>query len=135
MAAVVLAGVPHHSYMRFTRAVYVIAAIYGLLVLTPMYFLRGRMGIDLPPAITHPEFYYGFIGVAIVWQAVLLIVAKDPLRFRPLMPVTIAEKFVYPVPVVLLYFRGQVQPVILWGSLVDPIFGILFLVAYFRSRP
>ena len=35
--------------------------------------------------------------------------AKEPLRYRALMPITILEKFVYTVPVVLLYLDGRVQ--------------------------
>ena len=51
--------------MRFARVVYFIAGIYGLLVLLPQYFLEEKTGRDFPPAITHPEFFYGFIAVAV----------------------------------------------------------------------
>ena len=26
-----------------------------------------------PPTITHPDFFYGFVGVALVWQLVFLL--------------------------------------------------------------
>jgi len=45
-----------------------LAGIYGLVVLLPLYFLEHRLGQDQPPAITHPEFYCGFVGVATAWQ-------------------------------------------------------------------
>jgi hypothetical protein len=52
--------------MRFARIVYGVAAAYGFLALTPLYFLIGKIGRDAPPPVTHPEFYYGFVGVALL---------------------------------------------------------------------
>jgi len=49
--------------MKFARVVFLVAGIYGLIVLLPQYFLEAKVGLDSPPPITHPEFYYGFIGV------------------------------------------------------------------------
>jgi hypothetical protein len=43
--------------MRFAKIVFLIAGIYGLLVLTPLYFLEGTIGRQTPPAITHPDFF------------------------------------------------------------------------------
>ena len=54
-------------------------------MLVPQYFLEQKVGIDYPPAITHPEYFYGFLGVAIAWQVAFLIIGQDPLRFRPMM--------------------------------------------------
>ena len=58
--------------MKFSRWVFRIAGIYGLIVLVPQYFMEGRMGADYPPAITHPEYYYGFLGVGVAWQIAFL---------------------------------------------------------------
>jgi len=119
--------------MKFARAVYWIAAAYGFLCLAPLYFLVDRIGRDAPPPVTHPEFYYGFLGVTFLWQVVFVLIAKEPLRYRALMPITILEKFVYTVPVVLLYLDGHVNGNIMRSSLVDPIFGVLFVIAYLRT--
>lgn len=35
--------------------------------------MESRNGIDFPPPINHPEYYYGFIGVAIAWQVAFII--------------------------------------------------------------
>ena len=121
--------------MKFVRVVYGIAAAYGFIVLSTSYFLLNKVGRDAPPAITHPEFYYGFIGAALLWQPVFVLIARDPLRYRSLMPITILEKLVYTVPVVILYATGRVPANILIPSLVDPIFGVLFVVAYLRTEP
>ena len=78
--------------MIFARRVFLIAGIYGLLVLLPLYFLEARIGRDQPPAITHPEYFYGFLGVAVSWQVAFLVISRDPVRFRPLMVPAVLEK-------------------------------------------
>jgi hypothetical protein len=120
--------------MKFTRIVYGLAATYGFISLVPLYFLLDKICRDAPPAISHPEFYYGFVGVALLCQLIYVLIATDPLRYRAIMPIAVLEKFVYTVPVLILYSFGKVHPNIMRPSLVDPIFGILFIVAYFRTR-
>ena len=78
--------------MKFAKWVYRVSGIYGLIVLIPQYFLESKNGIDYPPAINHPEYYYGFIGVAIAWQIGFLIISGDPKRYRLLMIATVIEK-------------------------------------------
>ena len=68
--------------MVFASRTFFIAGIYGLLALVPMYFLEGRIGRDYPPPINHPEHFYGFLGVAVAWQAAFLVIGRDPVRFR-----------------------------------------------------
>ena len=119
--------------MRFARIVYAIAAIYGILSMLPLYLLIDKIGHDAPPPVTHSEFYYGFLGVTLLWQLVFILIAKDPWRYRPIMLITILEKLIYTVPVLILYFLGRVHPSIVRFSLVDPIFGVLFLLAYFQT--
>lgn len=119
--------------MKFTRIVYGIAAAYGLLVLPPLYFLVDRIGREAPPPIAHPEFFYGFLGLAILWQIIFVLIAKDPVRYRPFMPLAILEKFIYSIPVIILYSQGRLHPNILKSATGDPILGILFIAAYFQS--
>src|SRR4051812_46696368 len=92
----------------FARRVFLLAGGYGVLVLTPMYFLEARIGRDQPPPITHPELFYGFIGLALVFQIIFFIIASDPVRFRPLMIPAILEKLVYTLPVIYLYLQHRV---------------------------
>jgi hypothetical protein len=119
--------------MKFARIVFGVAAVYGFLVLAPLYFLLDRLGRDVPPAVTHPEFYYGFTGLALVAQVLFILIAANPIRYRPIMLVSVLEKVAYTLPVVLLYRAGQVPRQTLLPSLVDPILGLLFLVAYLRT--
>ncbi|HJV22996.1 MAG TPA: hypothetical protein VJ570_09870 [Holophagaceae bacterium] len=120
--------------ITFARRVYFGAAVYGILALLPNYFLEARVGRDFPPAITHPEYFYGFIGVALAWQLVFLAMAKDPLRFRALMPVSILEKLSFGLPALGLFLRGRTNAAVLGFGLIDLTLGALFLTAYLRTR-
>jgi hypothetical protein len=121
--------------MIFARRAFLIAAIYGLIVLLPQYFLEEKTGRDFPPAITHPEYFYGFIGIAVAWQLVFLIISRDPIRYRPLMPVAIVEKIAFGVPAIALYLTGRLSSQMLGAGLLDLVLGALFVVAYKRTRP
>ena len=41
--------------MKFARWVFAVAGIYGVLLIAPLYFSEGRIAVEQPPAITHPE--------------------------------------------------------------------------------
>jgi hypothetical protein len=105
-----------------------------LITLPPLYFLIERIGREAPPALTHREFYYGFLGLGILWQLVFILIARDPVRYRPIMPIAILEKLVYSAPVLILFSLGEVTSKILGPALVDPVFGILFVIAYARTH-
>ncbi len=66
------------------------------------------IGIRQPPPITHPEFYYGFVVIVLTWQIAFLIIARDPVRYLPLMPALFLEKLLYPIVVFTLYAQGRV---------------------------
>lgn len=119
--------------MIFTRIVFCIAAIYGFILLIPMYFLMNSIDQKAPPAIGHPEFYYGFVGVTLPWQCVCVLIAVDPWRFQAVIPIAVLEKVIYSAPVVILYLMDKVQLTILGTALVDPIFAILFISEYLRT--
>ena len=40
--------------MKFARTAFLIAGVYGLIVLLPMYLLEENTGRNFPPPITHP---------------------------------------------------------------------------------
>lgn len=119
--------------MKFAKIVFTVAGIWGLLVLTPLLFLEQKIGVDHPPAITHPEYFYGFAFVAIAFQVVFLIVGRDPLRYRPLMLACMLEKFPFVVACAVLYWRGRLYPAFLVGPAADLILGLLFIVAYVKT--
>lgn len=111
-----------------------IAGICGLIVLVPQYFLEAQIGRDYPPAITHPEHYYGFVGVALAWQIVFLVIASDVRRYRPLMLPAILEKLAFFVPTAWLFLNDRVAPVVLAVSSLDLLLGMLFLASFLATR-
>jgi hypothetical protein len=46
--------------MKFASRAYLVAGIIGLIEIVPMYFTESLFGRTYPPAVTHPELYYGF---------------------------------------------------------------------------
>ncbi len=121
--------------MTFARRVLRGAGIYGLLALLPMYFLEQRQGHDFPPPITHPEFYYGFVGVAVAWQVAFLIMSTDPVRYRPLLLAGVLEKSSYGLATIALFALGRVHALVLGTGLIDLVLGALFVAAYRASAP
>jgi hypothetical protein len=119
--------------MKFARLVFLIAGIYGLIVLLPGYFLEAQTGRDFPPPITHPEYYYGFIGVAVAWQVVFLILSRDPIRYRPMMIPAILEKATFGIAVVILFAQHRVATLTLGLALIDSTLGVLFVLAYIKT--
>lgn len=121
--------------MLFARWTFRIAGIYGILVLAPHYFLEGAIGRDMPPAITHPEFYYGFLGLALAWQAAFLVLARDPARFRAMMIPAILEKISFAVPAFILIAGGRSPALVAVGASIDLVLASFFLAAYLKTKP
>ena len=119
--------------MRFAKVVFWVAGIWGLLVITPLYFLFDVIGQKDPPAITHPGFYYGFVGCALAWQIAFLIIGADPVRMRPMMVPSMVEKFTYCTAVVVLVMEGRTNPRDLLFAATDSFLGALFVVAWVRT--
>jgi hypothetical protein len=126
---------PSSDPRQFARRVFAAAGIYGLVVLVPMYFLEGRLSHDLPPPITHPEYYYGFVGVAVAWQLLFLLVSRDPVRYRLVMLPSFVEKLTYGGALLVLFGLGRTGGTMLVSGLVDLVWGALFLVVYARTPP
>ena len=119
--------------MRFAKIVFWIAGIWGLLVITPLYFMFGLIGRKDPPPITHPGFFYGFAGVALAWQIAFLVIATDAPRYRPMMIPSILEKFSYGAAVAVLVLQGRMHESDLVFGCTDLLLGVLFIIAYFKT--
>jgi hypothetical protein len=120
--------------MRFAKIVFWIAGIWGLLVITPLYFMFDLIGRQDPPPITHPGFYYGFVGTALAWQVAFCVIATDLLRYRPLILPSILEKATYSIAVVVLVLQQRMRPTDLLFAGTDFLLGVLFAAAYFKTR-
>jgi hypothetical protein len=120
--------------MKFTRWLFSIAAIYGLLLIAPLYFAEGQVGRKDPPAITHPEYFYGFIGVTLAWQLVFVLVAGQPLRYRPIIAAAVVEKLSYGIAALTLSAQERVSPMLGVFGTIDLILGALFAAAFYLTR-
>lgn len=110
-----------------------VAGIYGLLVLVPQYFLESSNSKNFPPPINHPEYYYGFIGVAVAWQIAFVIISRDPKRYRPLMIATVVEKYSYGLAALVLFAQGRLAVPMLVTGCIDLILGTLFVIAFTKT--
>jgi hypothetical protein len=119
--------------MKFAKAVFLIAGIVGLLELTPLYFMFNLIGRQDPPAITHPAFFYGFVGIGLAWQIAFLVISRDPVRLRPMMIPAVIEKFTYAGAAITLYLQSRLHASDLTFGIGDLVFGFLFLAAFFKT--
>src|SRR5262252_3313850 len=113
--------------MKFAKIVFYVAAIWGFLVITPLYFLYDTIGRQDPPPITHPGFYYGFVGCGLAWQFAFFVIARDPVRFRTLMLPSIFEKISFALPTTVLYVQHRMHGSDLFLAAVDAFLGLLFV--------
>lgn len=120
--------------MKFAKVVYWVAGIWGVLVITPLYFMFDAIGRQDPPAITHPGFYYGFVGLGLAWQIAFLVIARDPVRLRPMMVPSMVEKFSFGIAIVMLVIQGRTSARDLMFAGTDTLLGVLFVVAWWKTK-
>ena len=130
--------------MVWIRRLFWIAGIYGLLVVTPQYFLESRISQDQPrvvrgspdpareptPGLPHPEYFYGFIGVVLVWQLVYITIGTDPQRYRPIILLAALAKFSFFATSAVLFTLGRIPAVICYFAGIDFVLGMLFVIAF-----
>ncbi len=119
--------------MRFARWVFAVAGLCGLVVIIPPYFMEDRFGLEHPPAINHPEFYYGFLGVTLAWQLLFLLIAYDPIRYRPAMLPALVEKIGFVAAVFSLFALDRVSGNIVVFAAFDAMWFVLFAIALLRT--
>jgi len=120
--------------MRFAKFVFIGAGIWGLIVLPPLFWLVDVTGRLYSPPADYPQFYYGFISVALAWQVAFLVIGSNPQRFRLLMIPSMLEKFGYVAILIVLYRLGRISALDFQPSLPDFILGVLFVVAFIKTR-
>lgn len=115
--------------MKFAKWTFLIAGIYGILVTLPL-FNEANTNEMFPPAVNHPEYYYGFIGTVLAWQIAFLFISRDPLKHRPFMLAAIPEKMIYAISVFILSIQGRVPGAMTVFAAIDFVLGVLFVVSY-----
>jgi hypothetical protein len=119
--------------MKFAKYTFWLTGVYGILLVFPMYFFEKQIGSDYPPAITHPEYYYGFIGAVLTWHLAFFLIGSDPQRYQLLMIPAALGKFVYSLEIAILFFNGRVPNLAIVFAAIDAILGILFVLAYLKT--
>src|SRR5215510_11123942 len=117
--------------MRFAKYVFIGAGIWGIAVLTPLFWLVDITGRQYPPPHDYPEFFYGFIAVAMAWQIAFIVIGSNPLRYRMFMIPAMIEKFGYVSLLFLLYGRSRIPAIDVQPAIPDGLIGILFVVSFF----
>jgi len=121
--------------MKFARVTFILAGLWGMAVLTPLYFLVDVTGRPYPPPMDYPQFFYGFLSVAMAWQIAFVMIGLRPVRFRPLMIPCIVEKFGHVAGVAVLYSHGRLAPADLAAAGPDLLLGALFVTSFAVTRP
>lgn len=109
---------------RFAARTFRWAAIYGIIVLLPVYFIPSPHPYRLSQI--------GFVGTALVFQLVFLVIARDPRRYRDLMPVAILEKLAFGMPALVFYVQGNADRTAAIFGTLDLLLGALFLYSWQR---
>ena len=120
--------------MKFAKIVFSVAGIWGIVVTLPLYFLYDFIGRRSPPAINHPEFYYGFAGVTLTWQVVFLLIARNPARYRAVIIPSILEKFSYVIANLVLFANQRMSASQALPSMTDLMWALLFIAAFLKTR-
>jgi hypothetical protein len=121
--------------MKFARFVFWTAGVWGLLIVIPLYFTFNTIGRQDPPAITHPQFYFGFLGVTLAWQVAFFLIAANPDRFRPMIIPALIEKLTYVGAITTLLIQRQMSPSESLVAVPDLILTILFAISFAKTRP
>lgn len=108
----------------FATRVYTVAAVYGIPASASLYLT--------PAPDPHRLLYYAFAGIALVFQGVFVVIARDPRRFAPLLGLSVAEKLSFAIPALAFWARGQAGGAMALGGAADLLLAVLFALAWRR---
>ena len=110
--------------MRFATWSFALAGVYGLVATVSLYFQA--------PLTPDTQWLYAFAGAAAATQLAYLLIATDPVRYRLVIPVGIASKLSFAVPMTVLYARGDIAMASFVFALIDYALAVLFAVNFVR---
>lgn len=119
--------------MKFARMVFFVAGAWGIVVLTPLYFLFDAIGRQHSSPITYPQFFYGFLAVTMAWQFAFLVIGSDPARFRLMMIPSVVEKLGFVLSMGILYSEGRIAVTDVVIVMPDFLLGVLFTIAFAKT--
>ncbi len=120
--------------MKFAKIAFFVAGVWGVLVLTPLYFMFDAIGRQTPPALTHPQYYFGFLGVALAWQFAFFVIATDPARYRLMIIPSVVEKLTFVGAVIVLYLQRRIAPSETLPAIPDATLAVLFAISFAKTK-
>ena len=117
--------------MRFAKWVFTAAAIYGLVTIPLTYFAEAALARRYA-ALGQPLWFYGFLGVVLVFQLVYLQTGRDPVRYRPFMLLSLLAKLSFVVTAAGMWLLGRTVTEQALVTAPDLVWTVLFAVAYVR---
>jgi hypothetical protein len=119
--------------MKFAKVVFVGAGVWGIVLITAMYFLFDEIGRQHASPITYPQFYYGFLAVTLAWQFAFLVIGSDPTRFRLMMIPSVIEKLAFVQSMSVLFIQDRIAVTDMMVVVPDFLFGVLFVIAFMET--
>ena len=116
--------------MKFARIVFVAAGVWGIVILTPFYFLFDAIGRLYASPINYPQGYYGFLAITMAWQCAFLLIGSNPARYRLMMIPSMVEKFGYVLTIGVLYIQGRIGATDALVVSPDLLWGVMFTTAF-----
>ncbi len=120
--------------MTFAKWVFRIAGIWGVLVLTPLFFGENNEKLVPLPPINHPEYFYGFLTVTLAFQLIFFCISSDPIKYRLLMIPCMCEKFFYDVALLALFLAQRIPSQMLVAAAADLTLGVFFVAAFVKTK-
>jgi len=119
--------------MKFARVVFIGGGVWGVTVLTPLYWLFDITGRRYQAPVDYPHFFFGFVSVAMAWQIAFLIIGSNPVRFRALMIPAILEKLGFVSTLAVLHAQSRISAVDAEAAVPDLMLCVLFVVALAKT--
>jgi hypothetical protein len=119
--------------VKFAKIAFLAAGVWGIVLITPLYFLFNAIGRQHGSPITYPQFFYGFLSVTMAWQFAFLVIGSDPARFRLMMIPSMVEKLLYVVSMGVLYIEGRMPVMDAMIVAPDLVWGVLFMIAFAKT--
>jgi len=120
--------------MRFAKFAFIGAGIWGIVVLTPFFWLVDVTGRHYAAPTEYPHFFYGFFTITMAWQFAFLVIGSNPGRFRPLMIPSMFEKISYVILLLILYSRSRITTADVQAAVPDFILFVLFVMSFVKTR-
>ena len=129
MYAVLIGSSQKDNHMKLARWIFLVAGILGLLMVAPVAFTLVAGGKTiLPDAANLGLFIYVMVLQHICWQILFIILAREPIRYRPMMLLASFVEALTSLNPIWLFFFG----VKYWIPIVVVYlaFALLFIVAF-----